>query len=138
MRLVCYLKRNLISTVCRLGGLCTHTYQLLAYKRICVEVPVVAETIVTYVLFMCTLENKTIHFNMNCRVKNIICGTHVTHNGRNKYISTGTPIKNKVTANGKILSNGQGINYLKLIDVIKNNAGFNNSGAGLWHLFHLS
>jgi len=79
---------------------------------------------------MCNLENKTIHFNMNCRVKNVICGTHNTH-GRNKYISAGSPIKNKLTPNRKTLLNRQGIKYLKPIDVTQENAGFNNSGTSL-------
>ena len=38
---------NPISNVCRLGGICTHAYQLLAYKRSCVMVPVTAKTTVT-------------------------------------------------------------------------------------------
>ena len=86
---------------------------------------------------MRTLENKTVHFNMNCGFNYVIRGTHNTH-GRNKYISAGTPIKNRVTSNGKILLNGQGINYLKPIDVTQDKAAFNDSGAGLWHVFHLS
>jgi hypothetical protein len=74
---------------------------------------------------------------MNCRVKNVICKTHNTH-GKNKYISAGTQIKNNVTTKGNILLNGQGRNYLKPIDMAQDNYGFNNSGAGLRHLFHLS
>lgn len=86
---------------------------------------------------MPTLENKTVHFNMNCSFKNVIRGTHNTH-GRSKYIPAGTPIKNKVTPNGKTPLNGQGINYLKPIYVTQDSAGFNNSGTGLWHIFRLS
>jgi len=47
-------------------------------------------------------------------------------------------LKIKLTPNGKILLNGKGINYLKPIYVTQDNSGFNNSGAGLWHLFHPS
>jgi hypothetical protein len=50
---------------------------------------------------------------------------YVEHNKRvrNKYISAGTPIKNKVTRNGKNLLNGQGTNYLKPIDVTQDDVG---------------